>query len=453
MKKKSRFVCQSCGTVTPKWVGRCPGCQAWDSLVEEQEIEEPKHPRHLGGVATHWKPVPLAEVVGHEQQRRQTGISELDRVLGGGLVPGQAVLIGGDPGVGKSTLVLQALSQLAQTKQPVLYATGEESPQQVKLRADRLSAHAPGLLISAVNELDAVEEALRQVRPAVLAVDSIQTLYSPQLNGAPGSVGQVRECSARLVMLCKRENVSLLLVGHVTKDGALAGPRVMEHVVDTVLYFEGERGVPFRVLRAVKNRFGSTNEVGVFEMAGRGLAEVKNPSELFLAERPVGQSGSVVTVSLEGSRPLLLEVQALLTPSGFATPRRTTLGVDPNRVALLAAVLEKKGGMDLLGMDLFVNIAGGVRVSEPAADLGVVLALASSMTDKAIEPHTLVFGEVGLTGEIRAVSQPDARLAEAAKMGFTRALVPRANAQKITAPKGLRIDGVRSIDEAIDKVL
>jgi DNA repair protein RadA/Sms len=393
--------------------------------------------------------MPITAVQQRAEGRLASGIGELDRVLGGGLVPGSVVLVGGDPGIGKSTLVLQALAALSR-RGPTLYVSGEESPQQVRMRADRLGIGDDRLLVVAETALERILEHARAVAPVALAVDSIQTMYTEQLSSAPGSIGQVRDSAAQLVADAKTHQRAALLVGHVTKEGSFAGPRVLEHMVDTVLYFEGERGHPFRILRAVKNRFGSTNEIGVFEMRERGLQAVANPSALFLAERPTDASGSVVIATIEGSRPILVEVQALVSPSSFGTPRRTTLGFDPNRVALLVAVLEKKMGLHLVGQDVFVNIAGGVRIDEPAADLGVLAAVASSFLDKPVDARTLVLGEVGLAGEVRAIGQLDTRLREARKLGFTRCILPEASRRQAQPAHDTELVGVSSIAQAWD---
>ena len=394
---------------------------------------------------------PITDVRATAGVRLHSGIAELDRVLGGGAVPGSVVLIGGDPGIGKSTLVLQALAALARNGN-ALYVSGEESPEQIKMRADRLGIGADTvgerLLVLAETSLERILGHTAQSAPLVLAVDSIQTVFTEQLGSAPGSIGQVRECAAQLVLQSKRANRAAFLVGHVTKEGAFAGPRVLEHMVDTVLYFEGDRGHSFRVLRAVKNRFGSTNEIGVFEMKEKGLQAVSNPSALFLSERPEEAAGSVVVASLEGTRPILVEVQALVSPSALGTPRRTTLGIDPNRVALLMAVLEKKMGVHLIGQDVFVKVAGGIRIDEPAVDLGVLAAVASSFLDKAVDPHTLVIGEVGLAGEIRAVSQVEGRVREAIKLGFTRCILPETSRRQFPALNGVEIHGVTSLAQA-----
>jgi DNA repair protein RadA/Sms len=398
--------------------------------------------------------VPLREVVASEEERLRTGIGELDRVLGGGVVPGMLALLGGDPGIGKSTLLLAALDRIARSapERPVLYVSGEESARQVKLRSDRLGVEAPNLHVLAETDAARVLAVAEAMAPAALAVDSIQTQYLPELASAPGTVSQIREVAARLMAFAKTTETPVFLVGHVTKDGSIAGPRVLEHMVDTVLYFEGGGAHPYRVLRAHKNRFGSASEIGVFEMKSRGLAEVANPSALFLAERPEDAAGSAVAGVLSGTRTVLVEIQALVAPTGYGTARRTALGLDPARVALLAAVLEKKVGMDIVGCDLFVNVAGGLTVDDPAADLATVAALASSFRDRAIDARTLVLGEVGLAGEVRAVAQAEGRLAEAARLGFRRALVPGANARHAEAPDGIEVVGVEAVAEALDRL-
>jgi DNA repair protein RadA/Sms len=448
----SVYRCQQCGFASPK-PGTCPDCKraagALVPLVEERAVPA-RTPRR--GPARTERPRPLRDISLEPGDRLPTGIGELDRVLGGGVVRGSLVLIGGDPGIGKSTLLLQAARALARVGPPVLYVSAEESPAQVKMRAERLGIAADGLLLWAETDLTAVEAALDDVKPRALIVDSIQTVYLPELESAPGSVAQVRECGARLMTLAKGLGIATFLVGHVTKEGALAGPRILEHLVDTVLYVEGEGHHAYRILRAVKNRFGSTNEIGVFEMGERGLAEVKNPSGFFLAERPQGAAGSVIVSSLEGTRPLLLELQALVARASFGTPRRTVLGADYNRVCLLLAVLEKRAGMPLASQDVFVNVAGGGRVTEPAADLGIVVATASSYLDRPVPGDGLVLGEVGLTGEVRAVSGVELRLKEAAALGFRRAVVPRRNVvERATTP--LEVRGVATINEALEALL
>jgi DNA repair protein RadA/Sms len=380
-------------------------------------------------------------------------MGELDRVLGGGVVPGSLILIGGDPGIGKSTLVLQAVSAVSRVHGPVLYVSGEESPQQIRLRADRLGVLAPDLLLLAETSLPEIVKALGEVRPRLLVIDSIQTIFTPEISSAPGSISQVREVAGQLMVHAKRHHLPVFLVGHVTKDGAIAGPRVLEHIVDTVLYFEGEKGQPFRILRAVKNRFGSTNEIGVFEMKTAGLQEVANPSEIFMAERPLDVPGSVVVSSLEGTRPLLVELQALVSPTVFGMPRRTAIGVDPNRVSLLLAILEKRAGLHLTGQDVYVNVVGGITIEEPAVDLGVCLAVASSHREIPIDSRTLVFGEVGLAGEIRAVGQAEVRVKEAAKLGFSRCVLPERCLTPSLTEHPIELIGVADVGKALEAVL
>jgi DNA repair protein RadA/Sms len=447
----SVYRCQQCGFASPK-PGTCPDCKRATGelmpLVEERATPAPGGRR--AAVAAGSRPVPLKDVVMESGDRVLTGIGELDRVLGGGVVRGSLVLIGGDPGVGKSTLVLQAARALARVAPPVLYVSAEESAAQVKMRADRLGIGGEGLLLWAESDLAAVQAELDGIKPRLLIVDSIQTVFLPELESAPGSVAQVRECGARLMTLAKGRGIATFLVGHVTKEGALAGPRVLEHLVDTVLYFEGEHHHAYRVLRAVKNRFGSTNEIGVFEMAAAGLVEVPNPSGFFLAERPADAPGSVIVSALEGTRPLLLELQALVARASFGTPRRTVLGADYNRVCLLLAVLEKRAGLPIGSQDVFVNVAGGGRILEPAADLGIVIAAASSYLERPVPGDVLVLGEVGLTGEVRAVSGVEPRLRAAAQLGFRSAIVPRGNADG-TLP--LPAKGVGSVSEALAALL
>ena len=446
-KARTVFVCQSCGAQQTRWLGRCPDCQEWNTLVEERIAVEPSGGARAARAGAAHRPEPITALAPASEQRATSGIDELDRVLGGGLVPGSVVLIGGDPGIGKSTLVLQALAHVAR-RGPALYVSGEESPQQIKMRADRLGVTEQQLLVLAETSVEAVLDHAQAVQPVVAAIDSIQTVFTEQLGAAPGSIGQVRESAARIVQFAKRYGLATILVGHVTKEGAFAGPRVLEHMVDTVLYFEGDRGHSFRILRAVKNRFGSTNEIGVFEMKENGLQAVANPSALFLAERPVDVPGSVVIPSIEGTRPILVELQALVSPSSLGTPRRTTLGMDPNRVALLVAILEKKMGLQLTGQDIFLNVAGGVRLDEPAADLGAVLAVASSFLNRPIDPHTLLAGEVGLAGEVRAIGQAEARAREGAKLGFRRCILPDSSRRQVPSIDGVELCGVQSLDAA-----
>lgn len=447
-KPKTVFSCQQCGFQSPKWLGKCPDCQQWNSLVEEQPVAESSHSRAL---ATPGKAQKISEITSREEDRLRCGIGELDRTLGGGVVPGSLILVGGDPGIGKSTLLLQATDHLAK-QGIVLYVTAEESLRQVKLRGERLGVKAEQLYLLAETSLEQIKIRIKELKPDFLVIDSIQTIFTNNLDSAPGSVSQVRECTGQLMIQAKGEGLPTFLVGHVTKDGAIAGPRVLEHMVDTVLYFEGDPGHPYRILRAVKNRFGSTNEIGVFEMRELGLSEVSNPSELFLAERPEKSAGSAVVPSLEGSRPILVELQALVSGSSFGTPQRTAIGIDHKRVALLVAILEKKIELSLAGQDIFLNVAGGVRLDEPAVDLGVIAALASSHLNKNIDPQTVLFGEVGLTGEVRAVSQPELRVKEAARLGFNRCVLPQNSLKNLEAPQGMQLIGVRHASEALEAI-
>ncbi len=451
MREPAVYRCQECGFASPK-PGSCPDCARAGTFVPlvEERVAPRKGSRRVAPPAN--APVPLASISVGTGDRLPTGIGELDGVLGGGVVRGSLILIGGDPGIGKSTLLLQASQALAAAAPPLLYVSGEESVAQIKLRADRLGIAAGGLFLVAETDLSVVESQLDALKPRTLVVDSIQTVYLPQLESAPGSVAQVRECGARLMMLAKARGIATFLVGHVTKEGALAGPRVLEHLVDTVLYFEGERHHSYRILRAVKNRFGSTNELGVFQMGERGLTEVPNPSGFFLSERPKDASGSVITASLEGTRPMLLELQALVAPASFAAPRRAVLGADYNRVCMLLAVLEKRAGLPLQSQDVFVNVAGGARVAEPAADLGIVVATASSYLDRPVRGETVVLGEIGLTGEVRRVTGLEARLREAAALGFMAAVVPAGHLADETN-SGLDVRGVATVNEALHALL
>ncbi|MCP4114443.1 MAG: DNA repair protein RadA [Desulfobacteraceae bacterium] len=444
-KEKSIFRCQTCGYQCPQWMGKCPDCGGWDTLVSERRTTSPGAAGAGGYSFT--RPVPMDSIQFEEEPRTHTGIKEFDRVLGGGIVPGTLVLIGGDPGIGKSTLMLQVLANLSAGGKRTLYVSGEESIRQLKMRGKRLAAEPDSMLVAAETDLDAILAMAEQEKPDAMVVDSIQTVYNPDIASTPGSVTQIREASMRLMSMAKNTGIPLFLVGHVTKVGAIAGPRIMEHMVDTVLYFEGDRSHVFRILRAVKNRFGSTNEIGVFAMKEKGLEEVPNPSAVFLSERPVNTPGSVVTASMEGTRPILVEIQGLASSSGFGTPRRTVLGLDHNRVALIAAVMEKRLGMNLSGLDIFMNVAGGVKVTEPAADLGIAIALASSFLDRPVPEGTTVLGEVGLTGEIRAVSHGEQRIKEAVKMGFTRCLVPENSLKQVPETKGIQIQGVSSLKQ------
>jgi DNA repair protein RadA/Sms len=445
-KTKIVYSCQSCGFQSPKWLGKCSDCNQWNTLVEER-LERASHPRGEISLGSKEEPAPIGAISTAEEGRILSRLGEFDRVLGGGLVPGSVVLIGGDPGIGKSTLLLQAFAALSQNGLTCLYVSGEESQRQIKMRAERLGVTCPNLLVLAETSLERIMEQVKKIKPSVLVIDSIQTLFTSSIPSAPGSIGQVRECSGSIIVLAKKSGLSAFLIGHVTKDGAIAGPRVLEHMVDTVLYFEGDGGHNFRILRAVKNRFGSTNEIGVFEMKEAGLREVSNPSELFLSERPLQVPGSVVVCSIEGTRPIMVELQALASRSFLAVPRRTTIGVDYNRVALLVAVLEKKMGLNLFNQDIFVNVAGGVQVEEPAVDLGIIAAIASSYQDKAIDPQTVLFGEVGLAGEIRGISQAEARIKEAGKLGFKRCILPSSNSRQLSHIKNPELTGVSSLAE------
>ena len=453
-KKKTKFVCQECGYETPKWMGRCPGCHEWNTMVEELNSESSTVP----GTGMHRKSkrekaIPITQVEKLDQPRSDTGIRELNRVLGGGLVPGSFVLVGGDPGIGKSTLLLQATHELARRGLSVLYVSGEESAEQIRLRADRLDALSDRLLVVSETDLTAVELLMDEVRPKLMVIDSIQTMFHPDIASAPGSVAQVRECTGQLMRWAKEQNIAIIIVGHVTKSGSLAGPRMLEHMVDCVLYFEGERHHTYRVLRAVKNRFGSTNEIGVFEMKEEGLAEVENPSELFLSGRPVGAPGTAVTASMEGTRPVLVELQALVAPTSFATPKRMAAGIDYNRVTMIMAVLEKRLGLFLQNYDAYINVVGGVRIDEPTVDLSVAVSLASSFRDVAVSPFDLFIGEVGLTGEVRGVSRIEQRVAEAHNMGFKRVILPEKNCQGWTPPNGIELIGVKTLEEALEVAL
>jgi DNA repair protein RadA/Sms len=449
---KTIFCCQACGYQTPKWMGKCPDCGGWQTFVEEVQVAKSTQRvvRSLSSLQT--KPVPIDSIELEQDDRLLTGIGEFDRVLGGGLVPGTLVLIGGDPGIGKSTLMLEALHGIAREGRKVLYVSGEESIRQMRIRSQRLSAVSSDLLVVSENDLESILLMIESVQPDVIVIDSIQTMFSPDLTSAPGSVTQVRESTVRLMLMAKKTGVPVFLVGHVTKDGVIAGPRLLEHMVDTVLYFEGDSNHVFRILRAVKNRFGSTNEIGVFEMNENGLSEVANPSAAFLSERPANVPGSVVTASMEGTRPILVELQALVSSTSFGNPRRTILGIDHNRVALLVAVMEKKLGMHLMGHDIFINVAGGVKVDEPAIDMGIVSAVASSFLDRSIPKGTITFGEVGLTGEVRAIGHVETRIAEAKKMGFARCLVPQSNLKRMTKVKEIELIGVKTISEAIEEL-
>lgn len=451
--RATAFFCKECGYESSKWMGQCPACRQWNTMVEEPTAKsKPAAPSavRMKGQA---RPALLSEISIEEQDRMGTGFDELDRVLGSGIVAGSLVLVGGDPGIGKSTLLLQVCRNLAAGRKQVLYVSGEESLKQIKLRANRIGQVVGELRFLCETSLDTIREVIEERKPDVVVIDSIQTMFMDVVSSAPGSVSQVRECTNVLMQIAKGMGIAVFIVGHVTKEGVVAGPRVLEHMVDTVLYFEGERSASYRILRGVKNRFGSTNEIGVFEMLEEGLSEVKNPSEFLLSGRPEDASGGVVACLMEGTRPILLEVQALVTESNFGMARRTAAGADYNRVNLLMAVLEKRCHYDLGRYDAYVNIAGGLKMNEPAMDLAIVMALVSSYKDKAVDPGTVIFGEVGLAGEVRAVSMADQRIYEARKLGFTTCILPRLCLEKIKPVDGIRLIGVSNVREAIGAVL
>ena len=454
-KSKTVFVCQECGYESPKWMGQCPGCRQWNTFVEETFSASSGRgiSQTMPKAGTRNEPVALTKIQAGEDDRIKTEIEELDRVLGGGIVQGSMVLVGGDPGIGKSTLLLQVCRQLSNKDHKVLYISGEESLRQIKLRAERIGEFNDLLLLMCETNLEAIRSTIERVKPEAVVIDSIQTMYNEEISSAPGSVSQVRESTGILMQIAKGLGISVFIVGHVTKDGSVAGPRVLEHMVDTVLYFEGDRQVAYRILRSVKNRFGSTNEIGVFEMRDKGLDEVKNPSQAMLNGRPTDASGSVVVCSIEGTRPILIEIQALVTRTNFGLPRRTSVGIDYNRVNLLMAVLEKRAGLHLGDWDAYVNLAGGMKLGEPAIDLGIVMAIASSYKNKVVDPELLIFGEVGLSGEIRGVSMAEQRVREAEKLGFTACLMPKANLEGIQGKYQIRLIGVANIKEAMNYII
>ena len=453
--KKTVFFWQNCGYESPKWMGQCPGCRQWNTFVEETFSASSGRgiSQTMPKAGTRNEPVALTKIQAGEDDRIKTEIEELDRVLGGGIVQGSMVLVGGDPGIGKSTLLLQVCRQLSNKGHKVLYISGEESLRQIKLRAERIGEFNDLLLLMCETNLEAIRSTIERVKPEAVVIDSIQTMYNEEISSAPGSVSQVRESTGILMQIAKGLGISVFIVGHVTKDGSVAGPRVLEHMVDTVLYFEGDRQVAYRILRSVKNRFGSTNEIGVFEMRDKGLAEVKNPSQAMLNGRPTDASGSVVVCSIEGTRPILIEIQALVTRTNFGLPRRTSVGIDYNRVNLLMAVLEKRAGLHLGDWDAYVNLAGGMKLGEPAIDLGIVMAIASSYKNKVVDPELLIFGEVGLSGEIRGVSMAEQRVREAEKLGFTACLMPKANLEGIQGKYQIRLIGVSNIKEAMNYII
>lgn len=448
-KAKTTFFCKECGYESSKWLGQCPGCKEWNSFVEELVQKKSVTGSALRGARV--EPSKLSEVKIVENERIHMGIDEFDRVLGGGIVEGSLVLVGGDPGIGKSTLLLQMCKQLAEQQKRVLYISGEESMRQIKMRADRLGEFKGDVLLLSETNLDTIEQNIRSVKPEIVVIDSIQTMFKEDIGSAPGSVGQVRETTNTLLTIAKGMGISVFIIGHVTKEGMVAGPRVLEHMVDTVLYFEGERNATYRILRAVKNRFGSTNEIGVFEMKNEGLMEVSNPSEYMLEGMPEGEPGSVVTCAMEGTRPIMVEIQALVCQTNFNLPRRTAVGTDYNRVNVLMAVIEKRLGMRMCDCDAYVNVAGGMRILEPALDLAIVAVILSSYRNRALPSKVLVFGEVGLTGEVRAVNMAEQRVAEAAKLGFEVCILPQVNKKTISI-QGMKLIGICNIRELLDYV-
>ncbi|RHT39532.1 DNA repair protein RadA [Firmicutes bacterium AM31-12AC] len=449
--KKTVFFCQNCGHEETKWLGQCPMCKEWNTFVEEKVIASSVSASVKTDRDIEKKIVALSQVNTDEQKRFQTGMKELDRVLGGGIVPGSLVLVGGDPGIGKSTLLLQVCQKLAKERQ-VLYISGEESLSQIKLRANRMGNFSDNMKLFCETNLGTIRNVIEKKQPEFVVIDSIQTMYSEEVSSAPGSVSQVRESTNVFMQLAKGLGITIFIVGHVTKEGTVAGPRVLEHMVDTVLYFEGDRHASYRILRGVKNRFGSTNEIGVFEMRQNGLVEVENPSEYMLSGKPENASGSVVACSIEGTRPLLIEIQALVCDTNFGMPRRTATGTDYNRVNLLMAVLEKRIGLHLANCDAYVNIAGGIRMNEPAIDLGIVMAIVSSYKNRPVDERMIVFGEVGLSGEVRAVNMPEQRVAEAKKLGFETCVVPEVSLDMVKGIKGIKIIGVKTINDAMNLI-
>lgn len=445
--KKSVYFCQNCGHEESKWLGQCPMCKEWNTFAEEKVVSIKGQ---KSSVEKQVQAVTLSSVTTDEDERMTTELVELDRVLGGGIVPGSLVLVGGDPGIGKSTLLLQVCQKLSAMNKKVLYISGEESLKQIKLRANRMGEFSENLYLLCETSLNLIQTAIEREKPDVVVIDSIQTMYNEEIGSAPGSVSQVRESTNVFMQLAKGMNIAIFIVGHVTKEGTVAGPRVLEHMVDTVLYFEGDRHASYRILRGVKNRFGSTNEIGVFEMRKEGLVEVENPSEFMLSGKPENASGSVVACAMEGTRPMLMEIQALVCKSNFGMPRRTVAGIDYNRVNLLMAVLEKRVGLPLSGYDAYVNIAGGIRMNEPAVDLGIIMAVASSYKNRPVSEDTIVFGEVGLSGEVRAVTMPEQRVAEAKKLGFKVCVVPEVSLKSIGKVEGIEVIGVKSVNQTMN---
>ena len=441
------YICQNCGYQTPKWLGRCPDCGQWDSIIEEIFHPPEKISTSINTMST---PLEISEIIFDPDSKIKSGVDEFDRAIGGGIVPGSLLLLGGEPGIGKSTLILQIAGKLSQQNRKTIYLSGEESAQQIKLRAQRLSINSDNLFIITGTKIEDLFEKIKDIKIDFLVIDSIQTTYTETLPSAPGSVGQIREVSAKLLRWAKENGIPTFMIGHITKEGSIAGPKILEHLVDTVLYFEGDNSHTFRIIRAVKNRYGSTNEIGLFEMKETGLAEVGNPSRIFLEERPENASGSIVIPCLEGTRPLLLEIQSLVGPSPFGMPRRTAIGVDHNRISLLVAVLAKRVGVELGDQDIFVNVAGGLRVDEPAADLGIVTAMMSSFLNKSIDPGMVMFGEVGLAGEVRGVIQPEIRIREAEKMGFTKCILSKSNLEGCKALHNIKLSGINFLSDLMD---
>ncbi|SFH57531.1 DNA repair protein RadA [Pisciglobus halotolerans] len=450
-KKSTKFVCQACGYESPKWMGRCPNCGSWNEMVEEVVADKNDRRSRVSMTGVAAKAEPIQRITVSKEPRIKTKLGELNRVLGGGVVPGSLVLIGGDPGIGKSTLLLQVSAQLNETGGKVLYVSGEESATQIKLRAERLGVDGGNFYIYPETDMSAIRQTVEELKPDYVIIDSIQTMNQPDVTSAAGSVSQVRESTADLMRIAKTNNIAIFIVGHVTKEGALAGPRMLEHMVDTVLYFEGDRHQSFRVLRAVKNRYGSTNEIGIFEMRNGGLAEVLNPSEMFLEERLAGENGSAVVAAMEGTRPILAEIQALITPTVFGNARRTASGVDYNRVSVIMAVLEKRAGMLLQNQDAYLKAAGGVKLSEPAIDLAIAISIVSSYQEKGTNSTDCFVGEIGLTGEVRRVDRIEQRVNEAAKLGFKRIFIPKNNIGGWDFPKGIEVIGVATITDCIQK--
>jgi DNA repair protein RadA/Sms len=449
-KTYARYVCRECGYQSPKWIGKCPECEQWNTF-DEEVVSRSSSSAGKGALPVYTPPVLLSDVVIGEHHRYSSGIKEFDRVLGGGIVPGSVVLIGGDPGIGKSTLLTQTACNLSAKSKTTLYVSGEESAEQIKLRANRLNIRSDKLYIASETDIEQVESIIQNLKPGAVIIDSIQTMRDSALESAPATVGQVRACTTVLTKIAKGEGIPIFIVGHVTKEGAIAGPRVLEHIVDTVLYFEGDKHLSYRMLRAVKNRFGSTDELGMFEMGEDGLQEVANPSEILLSERPINGSGSVISAAIEGSRPLLIEVQALVAPSYFAAPRRMAAGVDYNRTMLILAILEKRAGFSFANQDVYVNVAGGVKVTEPSLDLAIAAAIASSHKDMPVDKDTIVMGELGLAGEVRGISQTEKRIKEASRLGFNRVIMPAHNCRK--GYDSIQITGVQSVYKAIETAI